>query len=392
MRQRLAQHAEVSDGVRKLLAAAPASVAAPAAPAPAPAASPSTVPRPEAIRARLAQIPAARELAEAQRLNAAVKMDFSGAARAQGEIQALDREKADLERELATLPAAPTPPAAPPVVAKPAPAGPAATSGGPCPDVVATLDKAVRIRQKELGAKEGQAGAIPLVAIKGANTEQVARELAGQFAAWPQAASQVGLVDQDGDGKLDGFVDVVADGVFRLYRQRPDGTLAVDPFAIGNAAAYGALTRRLDETLARQGGVTLADLVARRPAGDARVIGETADFGKAMSGYLAGEFADTSRRDIAMRSREFANFRGETVRVTEAISPMAGGGLTLRELVVLSPSKDQEIWEERTTQVKPVSIFQTDVESVMSRDTRTPGSPPPGARTTSPPVRFRLDR
>jgi hypothetical protein len=137
--------------------------------------------------------------------------------------------------------------------------------------------------------------------------------------------------------------------------------------------------------------VTLAALVARRPAAAARVVGETADFGKAMSAYLAGDFADTSGRDTAVRSREFVNLRGETVRVTEAIAPMAGGGLTLREVSVLSQSQDRELWEERTTRVKAASIFQTDVESVVSQEARTPGGPA-GARTTSSPVRFRLDR
>ena len=66
-RQRLAQHAELSGGVRKLLAAVPTSPA----PASAPAATPSASSRADAIRARLAQIPPARELLEAQRLNAA---------------------------------------------------------------------------------------------------------------------------------------------------------------------------------------------------------------------------------------------------------------------------------------------------------------------------------
>jgi hypothetical protein len=381
LRARLAGHARQSEGVRRLLAAVPAVAAAPSA------AVPATGGRGDAIRARLAQIPAARQALETQRLNAAMKFDLSAAAKFQGDIQALDQERAALEKELTGLPAATPAPAPTPV-----PAAGSDVDRVRCQDMTATLDSAVKIRQKELGAREGQSGAIPLLALTASTPAQIARDLAAQFAAWPGAAAQVGLLDQDGDGRLDGFVDVPADGVFRLYRQRADGTLVIDAFSMGATAAYGETTRRLEETLARQSGVTLADLLARRPAGPVRVVGESADFASTFGSYLAGDFAETARREGAVRSREFANLRGETLRVTELIAPVAGGGVMLRHVIVGPRPNDQELWEEVTTTVKAVSYFQTDVESVVAKETRTSAGAVAVARTTSAPIRFRLER
>ena len=113
LRQRLAEHARLSEGVRRAVAAqAPASPAisgsaAASAPAPAPTGRAAT------IRARLEQIPREHQTLEDQRIAAVVKFEFGRAAGIQGQLQQLDTEKSNLERELSTLPAtADTPQAA----------------------------------------------------------------------------------------------------------------------------------------------------------------------------------------------------------------------------------------------------------------------------------------
>ncbi|MDP2625969.1 MAG: hypothetical protein Q8Q58_03560, partial [Candidatus Rokubacteria bacterium] len=271
LRQTIAGHAQVSDGVRRLLA----SSAPPAAPVAPTAAQTPPVRRADAIRNRLAQFPAAREQLDGQRAAAMMKFDLSRALRVQTEIEALDSEKAGLEKELAGLPASPPPVSTPPPV--PVTAAPAVldVDRAGCQNLAATHERAMKIRQKELGAREGQAGAIPLLALKGPASDQMARELAAQFAPWPTAASQIGLLDQDGDGRLDGFVDVPAEGIFRLYRQRSDGTLTVETFVSGGSPqqAYSETTRPLDEGIARQAGTSIADLLSRRPAGPVHVVG-----------------------------------------------------------------------------------------------------------------------
>ncbi len=389
LRQTIAGHAQVSDGVRRLLAPAPPATPV-ALPAPPAAAVTPPVRRADAIRARLAQIPAAREQLDGQRMAAMMKFDMSRALRVQGEIETLDSEKAGLEKELAGLPTAP--PVAPPAVA----AAPAVldVDRARCQDLPATHERAVKIRQKELGAREGQTGAIPLLALKGPGSDQMARELAAQFAPWPTAASQIGLLDQDGDGRLDGFVDVPAEGIFRLYRQRSDGTLTVETFVAGASIpqGYSETTRRLDEGIARQGGTSIADLLSRRPAGPVQVVGETADFSRAFSGYLTGSFAeDASRRESAARTRQFPNLRGEPVRALEVITPMPGG-LAMRQVVVLPGPSDRELWEEMTTHIVATSPFQTEVETMMTRETRTTGGAVVGPRSAAAHMRFRLER
>ena len=389
LRQTIAGHAQVSDGVRRLLASA----APPAAPVAPTAAQTPPVRRADAIRARLAQFPAAREQLDGQRAAAMMKFDMSRALRVQTEIEALDSEKAGLEKELAGLPASTPPVSTPPPV--PVTAAPAVldVDRARCQDVVATHERAMKIRQKELGAREGQAGAIPLLALKGPASDQMARELAAQFAPWPTAASQIGLLDQDGDGRLDGFVDVPAEGIFRLYRQRSDGTLTVETFVAGGSTpqAYSETTRRLDEGIARQAGTSIADLLSRRPAGPMHVVGETADFSRAFSGYLTGNFADASRRESAARTRQFPNLRGQPVRAMEVITPMSGG-LALRQVVVLPGPSGQELWEEMTTHIVVTSPFQTEGEMMMTRETRTTGGAVVGPRSTAAPMRFRLER
>lgn len=387
LRQRLAEHAQLSEGVRKAVAAQAGT--APAAATPTPSAAPAPTGRAEAIRARLEQIPKDRQTLEEQRIGAMVKFDLSRAGQIQGQIQALDAEKATLERELATLPATASAPAATP--------SPAATSDVArirCQDMPSAVDNAVKIRRRELGAREDQAGAIPLIGLKGQTAEQIGQELGGQFSSGAAAAGQVGLLDANGDGKLDGFADVPAPGVVRLFRQRADG-IGVEVFpstAGGGASGYGEMSRRLDETSLRQGGQGLPDLLAVRPAAAPRALTQTSEFAQAYAQFQAGSFADAARLGSpAARSMEFQNVRGQSVRVIEIISPVAGG-VSLRRAVVLGQPNDQELWEETTTTVRPTSYWRTDVEVTRSRETRTTAGALVGAPSVSAPSKFTLER
>jgi hypothetical protein len=364
--------------------------ATPAVATPAPSPTPAPTGRAEAIRARLEQIPKDRQTLEDQRLAAMVKFELTRAGQIQGQIQALDAEKATLERELAALPAAGPAPA---VTAPQAPVSDVARIR--CQDMPAALESAVKIRRRELGAREDQAGVIPLISLKGQTADQIGQELAGQFASGAAAGTQVGLLDANGDAKLDGFVDVPAPGVFRLFRQRADGTVGIEmfPAAAGPAAAgYGEMTRRLDETALRQAGQGLPELLATRPAGPARAVTQTADFGQAHALYQAGNFADAARlAGAAARSMEFLNLRGQSVRMIEVIGPTAGG-VSLRRAVVVGQPNEQELWEETTTVVRPTSYWRTDVEVARSRETRTTAGALVGARSVSAPGKFTLER
>jgi hypothetical protein len=388
LRLRLGEHARLSDGVRKAVAAQAA--AAPAVSTPTTPAPPATTGRAEAIRARLEQIPKDRQTLEDQRLGAMVKFELARASQIQGQIQALDAEKATLERELAALPAA-TP--APAVTTPAAPVSDVARIR--CQDMPAAVDNAVKIRRRELGAREEQTGAIPLIALKGQTADQIGQELAGQFSSGAAASTQVGLLDANGDGKLDGFVDVPAPGVFRLFRQRADGTVGVEVFptaAAGTTPGYGEMTRRLDETSLRQAGQGLPELLATRPAGPVRSSTQTTEFGSAYTQFQAGSFADAARLgSAAARSTEFQNVRGQSVRVLEIISPVAGG-VSVRRAVVLGQPNDQELWEETTTVVRPTSYWRTDVEVARSRETRTTAGAVVGAAAVAAPSKFTLER
>jgi hypothetical protein len=387
LRQRLGEHAQLSDGVRKAVATQAAAAPAIAAPAPAPATPAPPAGRAGAIRARLEQIPKERQTLEDQRLAAMVKFELARAGQIQGQIQALDTEKAALERELATLPAAATP--APATPAAPAPTSDAARIR--CQDVSAAVDNAVKIRRKELGAREDQVGAIPLVALKGQTADQIGQELAGQLSSGA-ASPQVGLFDPNGDTKLDGFVDVPAAGVVRLFRQKADGTIGVEVFPTSATPGYGEMTRRLDETVLRQAGQALPDLLATRPAGPLRAVTQTAEFGPAYAQFLAGNFAEAAKLGApAARSMEFQNVRGQNVRMLEIIGPVTGGVSVRRAMVVGQPN-EQEAWEETTTVVRPVSYWRTDVEVARSRETRTSAGALVGAPTVAAPSKFSLER
>jgi hypothetical protein len=381
LRERLADHARLSDGVRRALAAQVGT--APAA-APAPEGG-----RAEAIRSRLAQIPGERQALEEQRLGAMMRLDLSRAAELQSRIKALDTEKSALEREQAGLPvSAPATPA-------PAPAVAGDASRVRCDEVAATLDAAVKIRQRELGAREGQAGVVPLVPLRGQSSERIAEGLAAQLApeAGAPAGARVGLLDADGDGRIDGVADAPAPGVYRLVRRRSDGTISVEAFATGaSGAGYGDLTRRLDEATLRQTGETLESVVATRPAGPIRVVGQTGEFERAQARLLAGDVAEAARVEgAAARSVEFENYRGDPVRVVETISPVSGG-VHHRRLVVLAPPNARERWEETATVVRPVSYWRTDVEVTRSLESRTPAGALAGTRSSSGPFTFSLER
>jgi len=384
LRGRLAEHARLSAGVRQAVAskvaAAPVRTGGTAASAP--------TDRAGAIRARLEQLPRERQALEEQRLAAMVKFELSRASQIQTQIQALDGERAGLERELASLSA--TPSASPPTVSQPPSPDAMRVS---CQDVRAAVDDAVKIRRRELGARDDQAGAVPLVALTGQNPDQIGKELAAQLEPG-LAGVQVGLLDADGDGRLDGVVDVPAPGTFRLVRQRADGTLAIETFpatAGGAAPAYGELTRRLDESTARQSRQALGDLLATRPAGPQRVV-TTGDFSAAYAQFQAGNFAEAARLGAAAaRSTEFQNARGQNVRVLEVISSVAGG-VSVRRAVLLAQGDNQNLWDETTTVVRPASYWRTDVEVVRARETRDASGTAIGAPTVPARSTFTLER
>jgi hypothetical protein len=384
LRGRLAEHARLSAGVRQTVASKVA--AAPVTTGGAAASAPTD--RAGAIRARLEQLPRERQALEDQRLAAMVKFELSRASQIQTQIQALDGERAGLERELASLPAAPS--ASPPTVSQPPSPDAMRVS---CQDVRAAVDDAVKIRRRELGARDDQAGAVPLVALTGQNPDQIGKELAAQLEPG-LAGAQVGLLDADGDGRLDGVVDVPAPGTFRLVRQRADGTLAIETFPAtggGAAPAYGELTRRLDESTARESRQALGDLLATRPAGPQRAV-TTGDFSAAYAQFQAGNFAEAARLGAAAaRSTEFQNARGQSVRVLEVISPVAGG-VSVRRAVLLAQGDNQNLWDETTTVVRPASYWRTDVEVARARETRDASGKVIGAPTVPARSTFTLER
>lgn len=376
LRQRLADHASLSEGVRRAIAA---QVAAPTA-----AQAPATAPgRADAARARIEAISAERKAAEEQRLGALLKFDWSRASQFQAKIQQLDTEKANLEREVAATAPSPSP--------GPMPVAAADAFRVRCQDVRPMLEAALKIRQRELGAREGQAGAVPLVVLTGQTNEQIAQALAAQLAG--PRTDVVGLLDVDGDARLEGVVDVPAAGVYRLVRRRADGTMSVEAFATGGSgAAYGELIRRLDEATIRETKQTLEGLLVTRPASGVRVVGETGQFPDASRRLLAGEVGELARLDgPAARSTEYENLRGDVVRTIETIAPVEGG-VMVRRVVIVGRGKDSELWDETTTIIRPVSYWRTEVQMMRSQESRTPAGVLIGQRTVSGPVKVSLER
>lgn len=385
LRDRLTEHAKLSDGVRRTIADRATRYPAPAPP---PAAPTDQAGR---IRARLEQIPRERQQLDEQRQAALFRLEFTRAFQILGQIEALDAEKTRLEKELAALPPAPTTP--PPA----RPAGPALAGVDrlPCNEVATTYEAAIKIRRRELGAREDQSGVIPLMALKGQTRDQIAQELASQFADWPEAAGQIGLLDQTGDGRAEGFVDVPARDVFRVFREQTDGSVGIDAFAKPGRAAdseYSEATRRLDEAAIRQAGQRLADLLASRPAAPLRVIAETADFGAAYTHFLAGNFAEASRLTAAAaRMFEYQNLRGESVRLLEVLAP-APSGLTFRRIITTPRPNNQEMWEETSFAARAATYWRTEVEVTTSRQMRTTAGTPVGPPSTAAPGRLTIDR
>ena len=119
---------------------------------------------------------------------------------------------------------------------------------------------------------------------------------------------------------------------------------------------------------------------------------QTTEFGQAYAQFQAGNFADAARLGTAAaRSMEFQNVRGQSVRMIEIISPVAGG-VSVRRAVVLGQPNDQELWEETTTIVRPTSYWRTDVEVARSRETRTTAGALVGTPSVSAPSKFTLER
>jgi hypothetical protein len=386
-RERLAGHARASDAVRKLVAARAGATAGGGA---AVGAQSSAAPagRAAEIRTRLGELPRERQRLDDVRVAAMVKLDFARAAQAQGQLEALEQEKRRLERELASLPhspAAQTPTPTPP----PAPAA-ADADRVPCREVAAALEAAVKTRRRELGARETQAGAIPLAPLRGQTPETIARELAAQFAPWPEASTQVGLLDQDGRVRIDAMVDVPAKDVFRVIRVRADGALGIDVFSVAATPGYAETARRLDEAALRRGTRRLDEMLARQPAGPIRVISETAQARRTLVRLLAGEFAEAARAEPVARAIEYENLRGETVRVLELVSPTTDA-IDWRRVVVVAPPGAPEQWDETTLRLKPVSYWRTDAELTITRETRSPGGAT-GQRAVTGPVPFSVER
>ena len=385
-RERLAGHARASEAVRKLVAARAGTSATGPVGAGAPA-SPPPGGRAAEIRTRLAEIPRERQRLDDVRVAAMVKLDFARAAQAQGQLETLEQEKRRLERELATMPHSPAAQA----LLSPAPAASSVDADRvPCRDVAATLDAAVKARRRELGARETQPGVVPLTPLRSQTADAIARELAAQFAPWPEASTQVGLLDQDGRGRIDAVVDVPAKDVFRVARLRADGGLGVEVFTTAASPGYGEMARRLEEAALRRGGRRLDEMLARQPAGAIRVVSETAEARRVLARLMAGEFAEAARAEPVARAIEFENLRGETVRVMELVTPTPGG-LEWRRVVVVAPPNAAEQWDETTLRLKPAPSGRTDAELTIARETRAAGAAP-GARAVAGPMSFSVER
>ena len=391
-RERLAEHAQLSDGVRRDLASRIRTLPAMPPPMVAPPALPPAA-RAEAIRARLQRIPEERQRAEDGRLAAYVRLDFGRAAEFEQHTQALDAEKAGLERELAALQGgASRPPAAPP---RPAPAMLADANRIPCQDTSAALVAAVKIRQRELGAKESQPGVVPLVVIKGQTADQIALDLARQFAAWPGAASQVGLLDQDGNARVEALVDAPAANLFRLYWQAADGSVRIDVVSLPGRSGdpvYSEVARRVEEATIRQTGRKIADLLTMHQSGPPTILGETGEFARAQALTLAGNYVEAARVEGGgARMTEFQNLRGESVRVIDAITPTPNG-LLIRRVVATPGPQGEQLWEESTTLIRSTSQSRIEVEIKSSKERRNMRGFGLGPKMTAPPVAFGLDR
>ena len=386
LRERLADHARLSEGVRRAVAASAARY-----PAPTPGAQPAA--RTAQDRGgRLEQITRERQQLDDLRLAAMMRFDVARALDLQKQIEVLDAERTRLAQQPAGPPAAAP---APPAPSQADTTGVANLERLPCSEIPTTLEAAKKTRRKELGAREDLGAVVPLVSLKGQDRDQIAKELSAQFSAWPDAALEIGLLDQNGDGRLDGFVDVPVRDLFRLHRQRSDGSLSIEVFPLPGRATetnYDEIARRLDETVARQMARQLSDLLTAHPVGPVRIVTQTADFATAFAQFLAGNFADAGRLGTAAaRAAEFQNLRGEPARLLEILAP-APGGVVMRQLLILPRPNNQEQWDETIITVSPRSYRRSDVELTGIRQGHTSAGAPVGTPTAIGPARFSLER
>jgi len=388
LRDRIGEHAHVSAAARRALG-----ITTPAAPSAAPSVSQDPASRAEAIRTRLAQIKEERDRLEEEKVGVIVKLDFARVARIQERIEGLEVERRSLEAELAGLEQGRRQVRPGPSWMAPLP-GPDLLASAPCQDLPGLEDKALRARRKELGGAEGQASLVPLLPLRGQTDRELAVELGTQFG--PDPEGRVGLLDQDGDTQVDGFADSPAWGMLRLYRQRSDGSLALGLFLTAVPprpdAPYGEDGRRLEEGLLRQTGRRLADLLPLRPVGPVRVMGETGEYFRLRALVDSGRFDQAIQAgSLGARSVEFQNYRGETVRLLEVVAG-DGRAVQLRSSATLVNPDGAEQWEETVTRFHPVSFWRTDVEVDQSRE----GRPAPGGvaqpRSSTPTIRFSLER
>ena len=200
----------------------------------------------------------------------------------------------------------------------------------------------------------------------------------------------MGLLDQDGKGRIDVVVDSPVKDVFRVIRLRADGSLGVEVFAAdaAPAAAYGETRRRLEEATLRRSARRLEDVLVT--AGGTRVVWETAESRRTLGRLRAGEFAEAAKAESGARALEFENLRGETVRVLELLTPTATG-LDWRRVVVVAAPGVPEQWEETTLRLKPVSYWRTDAELTIARETRSAAGAA-GPRAVTGPVTFSVER
>jgi hypothetical protein len=388
LRDRIGEHARVSPAARRAVG-----ITTPAAPSAAPSVSQDPASHAGAIRTRLAQIKEERDRLEDEKVGAVVKLDFARVARIQERIEGLEVERRSLEAELAGLEQGRRQVRPGPSWMAPLP-GPDLLARAPCQDLPGLEDKALRARRKELGGAEGQAALVPLLPLRGQTDREVAGELGTQLG--PDPESRIGLLDQDGDTQVDGFADSPAWGMLRLYRQRADGSLAVDLFLTAVPpdpnAPYGEAARRIEEALVRQTRRGLADLLPLRPVGPVKILGETGEFSRLRALVGSGRFDQAIQTgSLGARSVEFQNYRGETVRLLELV---AGDGRAVqrRSSTTLVKPDGAEQWEETVTRFHPVSFWRTDVEVDQSHEVK----PPPGGvaqpRSSAPTVRFSLER
>lgn len=384
LRDRVGEHARVSLAARRALG-----ITTPSAPS----AAPDPITRAEAIRTRLAEIREEQQRLEDEKVGALIRLEFARVARLQEQLEALDRERRALEAELAGIEQGR--PAKRPGIVRPAtPAGPNLARVS-CQELPALEEKALKARRKELGGAEGQAGLVPLVPIRGQTEREVGQELAAQLGSGLDARERLGLLDQDGDTQVDGFSDSPAAGIYRLYRQREDGSVAVDLFVAGSAspdAPYGEAARRIEEALLRQTRRRLAELLSLRPVGPVRLLGETGDFTRVRALADAGRFDQVIQAaSLGARSVEFQNYRGEAVRLLEAVT--GGGGIVqFRTASIVVRAGGEEHREEIVTRFRPLSSWRTEVEVEMSREIRSMTGSVIQPHASVPTIRFALER